>query len=161
MKKKQRPAGSAVTYERIRQYREQGHDVGPKGQPDIDKVNRIAAVKQALRQERDETKSEWRVRIDRAEALRKEMELKVELGHLAHVDDVHARTFRIGRQIRDGMLNIPDRMAAIIAAEPDPKKISILLTTEIEQILGLPYANDSWTDANHAHGTFSLCPGNY
>jgi hypothetical protein len=139
MKKKHaaRPAGSDVTYERIRQYREQGHDVGPKGQPDIDKINRIAAVKQALRKERDERQSEWRVRIDRADALRKEMELKVELGHLLHVDDVYARAFRIGRQIRDGMLNIPDRLAAIIAAEPDRDKIRALLVAEIEQVLAV------------------------
>jgi hypothetical protein len=65
--------------------------------------------------------------------LRKEMELKKELGHLVHVDDVRALAFRIGRQIRDGMLNIPDRLAAIIAAEPDGDKIRALLTAEIEQ----------------------------
>jgi hypothetical protein len=138
MKKKQvRPAGSDVTYERIRQYREEGHDVGPKGRPDVAKVNRLAAIKQALRKERDEGQSEWRVRIDRAEALRKEMELKKELGHLVHVDDMYARAFRIGRQIRDGMLNIPDRLAAIIAAEPDGDTIRALLTAEIEEVLAV------------------------
>jgi hypothetical protein len=138
MKKKQsRPAGSAVTYERIRQYREQGHDVGPKGEPDVAKVNRIAEVKQVLQQERGERHNEWRIRIDRAEALRKEMELKKEMGHLVHVDDVWARGFRIGRQIRDGMLNIPDRLAAIIAAEPDREKIRVLLVAEIEQVLAV------------------------
>jgi hypothetical protein len=67
--------------------------------------------------------------------LRKEMELKKELGHLVHVDDVRALAFRIGRQIRDGMLNIPDRLAAIIAAEPDGDRA--LLTAEIEQVLAV------------------------
>jgi hypothetical protein len=102
MKKKQtRPAGSNITYERIRQYREQGHDVGPKSQPpDVAKVNRLAQIKQALQHERrqGESRNEWRVRIDRADALRKEMELKKEMGPFGPRHDVRARGFRIGRQ---------------------------------------------------------------
>jgi phage terminase Nu1 subunit (DNA packaging protein) len=138
MKKKQsRPAGSAVTYERIRQYREQGHDVGPKGEPDVAKVNRIAQVKQVLQQERGERHNEWRIRIDRADALRKEMELKKEMGHLVHVDDVRAHGFRIGRQVRDAMLNIPDRLATIIAAETNPDKIRDLLLVEVRQAVAV------------------------
>ena len=141
-KRPTRPAKSAVSYERINAYREQGHDVGPIGDPDIDKVNRIAEIKQVIEGQRlrgegpaSTTRNEWKQRSDRADALRKEMELKKELGQLVEAAEVHASAFKIGRQIRDGMLNIPDRMAAILAAESDPKKLHALLVTEIRQVL--------------------------
>jgi hypothetical protein len=140
-KKPTRPAKAAVSYERIHEYREQGHDVGPKGAPDIDKVNRVAEIKQVLQGERlrgegpATGRNEWKVRADRADALRKEMELKKELGQLVEVAEVRASGFKIGRQIRDGMLNIPDRLSTLLAAETDPKQIHAMLVTEIRQVL--------------------------
>jgi len=98
----------------------------------VAKVNRLAEVKQGLQQQRRERRNECRVRIDRAEALRKEMQLKTELGQLLHADGVRARAFQIGRQVRDAILNIPNRLSTIIAAETDVGTIRSLLVREVQ-----------------------------
>ena len=43
--------------------------------------------------------------------------------------------FRRARIVRDGMLNLPDRLAAILAAEHDTTKVHTLMTTEIRTVL--------------------------
>ncbi len=40
-----------------------------------------------------------------------------------------------GRSVRDGMLNLPDRLAAVLAAEHDATRVHTLLTTEIRTVL--------------------------
>jgi len=50
-------------------------------------------------------------------------------------DDVDKAFFRIGRQIREGLDNLPSRLAAILAAETDQQKVFDLLKAEVEQIL--------------------------
>jgi len=39
------------------------------------------------------------------------------------------------RIFRDGMLNIPDRLAAVVAAESDPRRVHELMSTEIRKAL--------------------------
>ena len=39
------------------------------------------------------------------------------------------------RTFRDGMLNIPDRVAAVLAAESDPARVHEILATEIRKAL--------------------------
>lgn len=43
--------------------------------------------------------------------------------------------FQPERQIRDALLGIPDRMADILAAEPDPARVRRLLHDELTQAL--------------------------
>ena len=43
--------------------------------------------------------------------------------------------FARARQVRDGLLNIPDRIAGILAAEPDQARIHAMLTKELQQCL--------------------------
>ena len=50
-------------------------------------------------------------------------------------DQVEANAFAKGRILRDNLLNLPGRLAAIIAAEPDAGKIHALLTTELRGAL--------------------------
>lgn len=57
------------------------------------------------------------------------------IGKLVDAEEVKAQGFKIGRIIRDTMLNIPDRVAAEFAGITDPAKIHIRLTKEINQCL--------------------------
>ena len=50
-------------------------------------------------------------------------------------DEVKVAAFNRFRQFRDGMLNIPDRLAAVLAAESDPRRVYDLLTAEIRKAL--------------------------
>jgi hypothetical protein len=65
--------------------------------------------------------------------------LKVELeekqGKLIDAEAVKAAAFNKGRMLRDSLLNIPDRMAAILAAESDQIKIADILAAEIRAAL--------------------------
>ncbi len=76
-----------------------------------------------------------------AEARTKEKKLKIKLleldvavkeGKLIQAEDVENAAFSAAREIRDKMLNIPDRVAAIIAAEPDESRVRDILTEHIE-----------------------------
>ena len=61
-------------------------------------------------------------------------------------DEVQVAAFNRYRTFRDGMLNIPDRLAAVLAAETDPRSVHELLSTEIRKALtefsGANDAND-------------------
>lgn len=50
-------------------------------------------------------------------------------------DEVQVAAFNRFRQFRDCMLNIPDRLAALLAAEGDPRQVHELLATEIRKAL--------------------------
>jgi hypothetical protein len=56
-------------------------------------------------------------------------------GRLVDADDVKKQAFKAARTVRDSMLNIPDRVAAEIAAETDTFKIHKRLTEEIRKAL--------------------------
>jgi len=40
-----------------------------------------------------------------------------------------------GRALRDGILGLPDRLATVLAAESDPRKIHVTLKTELSREL--------------------------
>lgn len=48
---------------------------------------------------------------------------------------VEAEAFRIGRLVRDAVLNVPSRLAGILAAENDQRKVHDLLEKELRQCL--------------------------
>jgi hypothetical protein len=54
---------------------------------------------------------------------------------LVSADEVRVASFNRFRQFRDGMLNIPDRLAAVLAAETNPRQVHELLATEIRKAL--------------------------
>jgi hypothetical protein len=56
-------------------------------------------------------------------------------GKLVSRDEVQVAAFNKFRTFRDGMLNIPDRVSAMVAAEPDASKVHAALTTEIRKAL--------------------------
>ena len=79
--------------------------------------------------------SEARARKEAALAGLRELQLKQRQGELVEQSKVDSDWFKIGRQTRDGLFNIPDRVCAICASETDQFKIHTLLTTEITQAL--------------------------
>ncbi len=56
-------------------------------------------------------------------------------GALVRTDNVKVAWFNILRVMRDRLLNFPDRMAPLLAAEEDPKKVRELLDTELRLLL--------------------------
>lgn len=57
------------------------------------------------------------------------------LGSLVLADDVKKAAFAAARVIREGILNIPDRLAAPLAGEMDPRRVHELLKTELTRVL--------------------------
>src|SRR5579864_2789331 len=57
------------------------------------------------------------------------------VGKLVSKDEVQVAAFNKFRQFRDHILNIPDRVAAMLAAEADTAKCHEILTTEIRRAL--------------------------
>lgn len=56
-------------------------------------------------------------------------------GALVRTDNVKVAWFNTLRVLRDRALNLPDRLAPLLAAEDDPKKIRDLLEEELRTIL--------------------------
>ena len=54
---------------------------------------------------------------------------------LVSADGVRIAAFNKGRMVRDAFLNIPDRVASILAKETDTNRIHEILTKEIRQII--------------------------
>ncbi len=56
-------------------------------------------------------------------------------GALVRTDNVKVAWFNILRVMRDRVLNMPDRMAPLLSAEDDPKKVREMLDVELRQLL--------------------------
>jgi len=63
------------------------------------------------------------------------IEFEERSGKLVSRDEVQVAAFNKFRTFRDGMLNIPDRVAAVLAAESDPVRVHEILATEIRKAL--------------------------
>jgi hypothetical protein len=57
------------------------------------------------------------------------------VGNLVSKDEVQVAAFNKFRQYRDAMLNIPDRVAAMLAAETEEPKCYEIIATEIRKAL--------------------------
>ena len=56
-------------------------------------------------------------------------------GKLLNAEDVAKDAFAVARRVRDRLLNIPSRMASVLASETDGKVIEHLLTQELRVAL--------------------------
>lgn len=63
------------------------------------------------------------------------LELEEKQGTLVDAEVVKKQAFAVARQVRDGMLNIPDRVAAEMAALTDQFEVHRRLTEEIRKAL--------------------------
>lgn len=63
------------------------------------------------------------------------IEFEERSGKLVSRDEVEIAAFNKFRTFRDGMLNVADRVAAVLAAETDAVKVHAILTAEIRRAL--------------------------
>jgi pyruvate/2-oxoglutarate dehydrogenase complex dihydrolipoamide acyltransferase (E2) component len=63
------------------------------------------------------------------------IEFEEKTAKLVSRDEVQVAAFTKARTIRDNLLNIPDRLAATLAAETDADRVHQLLSAEIRQAL--------------------------
>ena len=78
-------------------------------------------------------KSRIKSEIERSKLL--EIKARVEAGRYVDAEDVKAAAFNKARVVRDGLLNIPDRLAAVLAAENNVTRIHEVLSAEIRATL--------------------------
>jgi len=64
-----------------------------------------------------------------------DLKSKVEAGKYVDADEVRAAAFNRGRAVRDNLLNIAGRLAAVTAAESDERKCFELIDAEIKAAL--------------------------
>lgn len=76
-----------------------------------------------------------RARREKAEADTAELKLAELRGELVRVADVRAAQARRIAALREGLLQIPARLAAVLAAEADQSKCHDLLQTELHGVL--------------------------
>jgi hypothetical protein len=63
------------------------------------------------------------------------LELDQKTGRLVDAEQIKIAAFNKGRAVRDAILNIPDRISPILAAESDQITIGQIMTTELKQAL--------------------------
>ncbi|MEO5355094.1 MAG: hypothetical protein H7835_18055 [Magnetococcus sp. XQGC-1] len=59
------------------------------------------------------------------------LEYEEKTGKLLNAEDVAKEAFALARRVRDRLLNIPSRMASVLASETDSKTIEALLSQEL------------------------------
>lgn len=64
-----------------------------------------------------------------------EARVKAETGELVPIDEVRNIFYAKGRIVRDGILNIPDRISSLLATIDDASKIHEILTQELRTVL--------------------------
>lgn len=74
-----------------------------------------------------------KVATERARVLRLEADLKA--GKLLDAEEVKRDVFEAARVTRDNVMNVPDRVAAELAAESDPARVHARLGDELEKAL--------------------------
>jgi hypothetical protein len=89
---------------------------------------------------------EHRARTEQYRSKQAELEYLKDLGLLVPAVDAREANFRRYRMLRDKLLNIPDRVATILAAERDPARVHQQLTVEIKRVLS-ELSNDATADA--------------
>nr|WP_295741507.1 hypothetical protein [uncultured Acidocella sp.] len=91
----------------------------------------------AAEDEKIESYQKSAARLQHYKAALAEIEYQIQTGTLVRKDDLDREVFRFHRSIRDKLLNIPDRTAAILAAETDQVKVHAILTKEIRRVLSV------------------------
>ncbi len=120
----------------------------PDGRIDSDAADREWETNTRERVDRDEGEfgasqySKARAVREHYQARLAKLEYEQKVGSLVSKDEVQIATYNMTRQFRDAMLNIPDRVAAMLAAESEAARCYEILAIEIRKAL-----ND-FSDAN-------------
>jgi hypothetical protein len=78
-------------------------------------------------------KTKLKNEIERGKLL--EAKVKTEMGQLISVEKVRQAMFAKGRIIRDGILNVPDRVSSLLATISDASQIHEILMKELREVL--------------------------
>jgi len=78
---------------------------------------------------------EARARREQFQSKQAELDYLQALGELVSSTEMRRISARRYRAIRDKLLNIADRLAAVLAAERDPAQVHAVLTTDIKRVL--------------------------
>jgi hypothetical protein len=78
-------------------------------------------------------KTKLKNEIERGKLL--EAKVKSEIGQLISAEKVRRAMFAKGRIIRDGILNVPDRVSSLIATISDASQIHEILMKELREVL--------------------------
>lgn len=81
------------------------------------------------------TYAEARAQHERFKARLAQLELEQREGKLVEAEVVRKEAFKAARQVRDALLNLPDRVAGELAAETNQFKVHQRLTQEIRRAL--------------------------
>ncbi len=73
-----------------------------------------------------------------------EAKAKAEIGELVPIEEIKAEAFNVARVVRNNLLNMPDRVSALLASMNDREKVHEILTEEIRVALeGLVESGDN------------------
>lgn len=79
--------------------------------------------------------SDARTRNEQIDVLINTIKLEKEKGKLVTIESVSKNSFEIAKKLKEGLLNIPDRLCDMLASEGDPLKVHNALTKEIKEVL--------------------------
>jgi hypothetical protein len=85
-------------------------------------------------------KTKLKNEIERGKLL--EAKVKTEMGQLISAEKVRHAMFAKGRIIRDGILNVPDRVSSLLATISDASQIHEILMKELREVLEELSRND-------------------
>lgn len=110
--------------------------------PSIDRERAVLRSSNKTKQTDDDADSFGASQYTKARAVREhfqarmaKLEYEARTAKLVSGEEVQVAAFNKFRQFRDGMLNIPDRLAAMLAAETVASTVHALLTDEIRKAL--------------------------
>ena len=72
-----------------------------------------------------------RAKLAKAQTEKAEIEVAKLKGSLIDADEVRRSAFNMGRIVRDRILNVPDRLAHVLAENMEPVKVRALLEQEL------------------------------
>ena len=104
--------------------------------PEISVPHRPAGRKEEKEEDELLSYAQSATRLQHYKALLQEIKYLIEIGVLADKTECDQEVFKTYRALRDNLLNLPDRVAAIIASETKPERVRAIITREIEKILG-------------------------
>ena len=102
---------------------------------------------EAALSERNPVFAESQAEKEKFRAKLAELDYLERIAELVKKVETEAEAFRIGRQVRDAVLNVPSRLAGILAAESDQRKVHDLLEQELRQALEVLAIDEGGTAA--------------
>jgi hypothetical protein len=85
--------------------------------------------------EKVESYAKSAAKLQHYKALLEELKYQIEIGTLVRKDDLDKAVFKFHRTLRDRILNVPDRLAAVLAGETDQANVHAVLARELRQAL--------------------------